>query len=152
MMESEMPKPDTDLPYLAWSDRFTVGVDVLDRDHRALVEMINNICMAAQVEDGQAALDALDQLQALAREHFHREEEVLKTLPSYKRLPAPAREHASRVRQLDTLRQHFEEAGGSRTRLELCEELIHWFVRQSIGHDAEIKGYFDDRRPEAATG
>lgn len=147
-----MSKPDTDQPYLAWSDRFTVGVEVLDLDHRALVDMINDVCKAAGGEDGQAALAALERLRTLAREHFHREEEILRSLRGYERLPVHAHEHASRIRQLDTLRQHFERADDSCRRLQVCEDLIHWFVRQSIGHDAEIKGFFDDRRPQAVSG
>lgn len=28
---------------------------------------------------------------------------------------------------------------------QFCNELIDWFVRQSIRHDAAIKAFFDDR-------
>jgi hypothetical protein len=42
------------------------------------------------------------------------------------------------------LRQNFEAAAAAGDRRQLCTDLIDWFVRQSIGHDAAIKAYFDD--------
>ena len=134
--------------FLAWTDRFTVGVEALDRDHHALVRLINGVCRAAHDETGAGVLAAMDSLCEAAREHFHREEIVrtfLRAVGHPAAQGAERREHRERCKHLCELRRHFEGTEERAARLKLCEELIHWFVRQSIGRDAEIKAYFDDR-------
>ena len=91
------------------------------------------------------ALQALDALAALAAAHFQREESVLRKLSGYPALDAHAGEHRTRLDQLTALRLRFQKAEAGSVSRQLCDDLVHWFVRQSIGHDAAIKGHFDDR-------
>lgn len=135
-------------PHLPWSDSFNVGVDVLDTDHRALVAQINTVCAAWHIGLRAEALQALASLCTLAGAHFGREEAVLRDLTGYLALEAHTGEHRSRMTQLTALRQRFHEAADGD--MQLCTDLIDWFVRQSIGHDAAIKAYFDDRGPRFA--
>lgn len=131
-------------PALPWTDSFSVGVEVLDADHRALVQLINEICDHWYSARKLEALERLEALTALAGEHFQREEGLLRGLAGYCELPAHAGEHRNRMTQLTALRQRFDAAPAPGDR-GLCSDLIDWFVRQSIGHDAAIKAYFDDR-------
>lgn len=139
-----MSEQRSDGQALPWSDSFCTGVAALDADHRALVQQINAICASWRVQRRAEALQALDALLALAREHFLREEAVLRSLASYDRLPEHASEHRTRLKQLTDLVQRFHDSGDTGGSTLLCTSLIDWFVRQSIGHDAAIKGYFDN--------
>ena len=139
-------------PSLPWTDNFSVGIEVLDADHRALVQLINEVCCNCGDAQRAQALQALDALWTLAGEHFEREEGVLRGLAGYLDLDTHAGEHRNRLKQLTVLRQNFEAAAAAGDRRQLCTDLIDWFVRQSIGHDAAIKAYFDDRGGRFADG
>ena len=132
-------------PALPWSDSFSVGIEALDADHRALVRLINEVCGHSRAGRRERALEILDPLCTLAAAHFAREEAVLRGLSGYPQLAAHAGEHRNRLKQLVALRQRFESAPDAAMADRICDDLVHWFVRQSIGHDAEIKSYLDDR-------
>jgi hemerythrin len=137
-------------PALLWTDSFSVGIEVLDADHRALVQLINEICDHWCGGRRPLALQALGSLFTLAGEHFQREEGVLRGLAGYNELTAHAGEHRNRMKQLTALRQRFHAAEPAGEQAQLSDDLIDWFLRQSIGHDAAIKAYFDDRGPRFA--
>lgn len=132
-----------DQPELPWSESFAVGIAQLDEEHRALVDLINVVCRHARGGRKGQALQALDALLAMAARHFQHEEAVLRGLNGYGDLENHAGEHRNRMSQITALRQRFADAEGDDPRLR--EALIDWFVRQSIGHDAAIKAFFDDR-------
>lgn len=140
---------------LPWSDSFGIGIEVLDADHRAMVSLINEICEHWQAKRRASAMEGLDSLATLAAEHFEREEAVLRALSGYASLSAHAGEHRNRLKQLTTLRQHFNDMADPAIGATLCDQLIDWFVRQSIGHDAEVRALLDDRGarfPQAVRG
>lgn len=138
-----MAEDFTDPPDLPWSDSFAVGIAQLDEEHRALVDQINAVCRHSRGGRMDEARQALDRLLALGARHFENEEAVLRGLNGYGQLDSHASEHRNRLTQLTALQQRFAEAVADDPRLR--EALIDWFVRQSIGHDAAIKAYFDDR-------
>src|SRR5512138_983301 len=132
-----------DQPDLPWSNSFAVGIAQLDEEHRALVDQINAVCRRSRGGRMDEALQALDVLLEKGARHFEHEEAVLRGLNGYGELDNHASEHRNRLAQLTALRQRFAEKQADDPRLR--EALIDWFVRQSIGHDAAIKGFFDDR-------
>lgn len=142
-------------PALPWCESFGIGIDALDADHRAMVSLINEICAHWLAGQRAPAIDGLESLCTLAAEHFEREEAVLRVLSGYNSLPAHAGEHRNRLKQLTVLRQRFNDTADAATGTALCNQLIDWFVRQSVGHDAEVRALLDDRGarfPGAARG
>lgn len=138
------------VPALPWSNSFSIGIESLDADHRALVQSINQIC--TYWCDGQRAqaLQALDFLSALADEHFQREATLLRELSGYRDAEATAGGHRRRLDHLTALRRRFGATDDVNVQRRLCNEVIDWFVRQSVGHDAAIKALLDDRSPRFA--
>lgn len=134
-------------PALRWSDRFRVGIEVLDSDHRALVNLINGVCAGLRSGRNEETMVAFGALLKLADEHFRREEEVLHSLPGFRHLAAHAVEHQTRLRQLSALHDELTDKGAEADTDRIVNDLVDWFIRQSIGHDAAIKAYFDEGRP-----
>ena len=135
-------------PYLRWCEHFSVGVPALDRDHKALVELINRAC-AAWAEKAEDSLgQLLEELLELAAVHFEREEAVLRGVPGYRALEAHGGEHRNRLAQLQRIVAGLADDGSETA---LPEALVDWFIKQSVGHDAAIKAYFDDGRLRYAT-
>lgn len=134
-----------DQPDLPWSDSFRVGVAQLDEEHRALADQINEVCRHSRGGRMGEALAAFDSLLAMGARHFENEEAVLRGLTGHQQPLQAAGKDGNRLAQLIDLRQRFQEAHSDDPRLRAA--LIDWFVRESIGHDAAIKAYFDDRGP-----
>ena len=69
---------------LVWLDKYSVGHEQIDADHRRLFDITNRFCAAQSVD---AARSALSELVNYANEHFRREEAVLlaysRTLDGY---------------------------------------------------------------------
>lgn len=131
-----------DKPELPWSESFAVGITQLDAEHRALVAQINEICRHSYDGRKAEALQALDALLTLAASHFAHEEDVLRGLNGYAEIDTHAGGRRDRMKEVTALRQRFADAPADDVRLR--EALIDWFVRQSVGHDAAIKAFFDD--------
>lgn len=132
-------------PALPWSDSFSVGIEALDADHRALVRLINEVCSHTRTARREQALQAFDSLCVEAAHHFEREEAVLRELSGYRHLAAHAGEHRNRLKQLAALRRRYESTTEAAAVARICDDVIHWFVRQSVGHDAEIRSFCNDR-------
>ncbi|MBF0284394.1 MAG: bacteriohemerythrin [Magnetococcales bacterium] len=64
-------------PYFPWNDRLITGIDFVDRDHKVLVEMVNQLHAAMKEGQGVEAIGKiLDGFVEYTRTHFAREEEV----------------------------------------------------------------------------
>lgn len=138
--------------YLDWSERFAVGVPSLDKDHRDLVDLINMACAAWADRKQDDLQQVLQKLLALAAQHFEREEEILRGVPGYLALKTHAGEHRNRLAQLRQILDSLGHDGTEAAVASLPDALVDWFLKQSIGHDAAIKGYFDNGGLRHAAG
>lgn len=84
-------------PDLPWSDSFRVGVAQLDEEHRALVDQINAVCHHLRAGHRREALQAFDNLLAMAARHFENEEAVMRGLNGFDALDNHASEHRNRL-------------------------------------------------------
>ena len=61
-----------------WSSKYSVGVGVIDEQHKRLVLMINRLIGAKEVETGSETISELiTQMTQYAQEHFKFEEDLL---------------------------------------------------------------------------
>ena len=139
-MTSDPPRQ----PYLRWSDRFMVGVERLDADHRAIVDLINDACSAWTERRQEELEQVLQRLLELAAAHFEYEEQILCQIPGYTALKTHAGEHRNRLAQLQRILDDVCGGQDEGAKVPLPDILVDWFIKQSIGHDAAIKGYFDE--------
>jgi hemerythrin len=136
---------------------FAVGHDVLDAEHRGLMEIINKLCAAVLTKLEPEELRAVaDELRRATKIHFRHENAVLKKIGADMGSATQSR----RFREADliamtaaALRDHVAEHGRALTSLESilrpcragsgelahCAELKDWFVQHAIKHDAHIK-------------
>lgn len=65
------------MPLMIWNDKLSVGVEVLDDDHKKLISLINELYDGALAGNGKEILaNILERLVAYTRFHFHREEKL----------------------------------------------------------------------------
>lgn len=62
---------------VAWTDEMSVGVEVLDEDHRNLVDLINRYLAAITEDDLLLIHDVFRELERYTHYHFAREEALM---------------------------------------------------------------------------
>ena len=97
---------------LQWREQLSVGNNIIDADHRHLIDIINRVeqCLAAK---DRGALDAaLVSLKDYALVHFAREEKIAEAA-GYTQMPGLAQSHRGLMETLEQMRQEFDAVGGS---------------------------------------
>jgi hemerythrin len=123
------------MPLVQWSDKISVGVGMLDDDHRRLVEILNDCYDAVLKERKPEVLgDIMDSLIAYANTHFKREEDLFEET-AYPDAVIHKKNHQEALRRLIEIQSKFR-AGAS---VSLCNELLQfladWLANHVIGMD-----------------
>ena len=109
-----------------WTDEMSVGVKVLDDDHKKLFAMINELHEAMQVGRGKQALaDILARLTDYTVEHFNREEGLLAEA-DYGSLDLHHRVHEKLKADVAEMRRKFVEGTETAMPIDLLQFLQNW--------------------------
>ncbi|MGB0127266.1 MAG: bacteriohemerythrin [Rhodocyclaceae bacterium] len=122
-----------------WDDSYRVGIEEIDRQHQALVEMINII--DAAVSEGVAAAvvaKLLSDLRAYTRYHFAAEEQLmLEGNCDPEHLRAHLRQHRDFERSLSQIRRAYDVSGPA-VAGSLLEFLLNWLKSHMLASDLEM--------------
>lgn len=145
-------------PLLDWRDEWTLDVEFMDDDHRHLAALLNEIARrwGPRGEDARLSADRgvpelllnlLDDLGSHTREHFSREEAVMRTL-RYPDLPAHKSEHDLLLAELTISVREIRERGSATIDFETLHGLKDWLVGHVLEMDrplaAFLRGVRDD--------
>ncbi len=126
------------MSFMVWNDDLATGIDIVDRQHRGLVDMLNQaapVLALSSEASAQAIGPLLDELLAYAASHFRTEEELMARLGMASR--ARDHHHASHARfaeQVSRMIQAFREGTGV-TGDRLLSFLASWLVLHILGED-----------------
>ncbi len=136
---------------LTWREDWTLRIDTLDDDHRAIVDILLDIAgrfgtdsqcpqgQRPQAEKGSGGdadrlFAALDRLGSVTREHFRREEEFMRTI-NYPHLAEHRSEHALLMAEHTALKRELRERGVERLGAMELNDLKNWVVAHILGAD-----------------
>lgn len=108
---------------LVWRDQLSVGNDVIDSDHRYLIEIINRIELSLGSAGRNDLKTGLDSLSQYSQAHFAREEQIARAV-GYTQVPQLSDAHESLLRQLDQVKAEIGDAGQ-----EISPAAIEHFTR-----------------------
>jgi len=117
---------------LTWNDRYSVGVEAVDHEHRELIDLINALHAAigtGEAEDTEAQFG--DLLRAIAA-HFALEEKLMRE----HRYSDYGTHKADHEVLLDEIRDMMD--GDAPSDSELARRLDAWFTRHFATHDAKL--------------
>lgn len=124
---------------LQWKDRFSLGIDAIDHEHRSLIELINKLHEEMHGNATQDTIEAFfgDLLMHISA-HFALEERIMRE-QKYDQYPAHKQDHEW---LLDDLRDMMDSATvENRANAEaLSDRLESWFTRHFETHDARLYG------------
>jgi hemerythrin len=129
------------MPYLSWSQSMSVGVPILDSDHKALFRIVNQLHDFSETGASQDDLGIIfGNLVAYIDFHFAREEKVMKAC-GFPALETHAEEHAEFARFIHDARERYAGIPDPDLTRELLEYLKIWLNSHILIQDMAYKPY-----------
>ncbi|MFQ5784415.1 MAG: bacteriohemerythrin [Alphaproteobacteria bacterium] len=129
---------------IEWTERLSVGVPLLDADHRLFIDLINALEGNAKYPGRRFAIvETLAALEQYARHHFKREEEVMRAC-DYPHIERHIEKHKEFVRYIDELKNNFKENRNHKIGEEVLEFLKNWLVRHILAEDMAYRPYVEN--------
>jgi hemerythrin len=129
-----------------WNERFETGIALVDAQHQALFEAVNQL--AASFGAGRTADQARESLDFLAKytiEHFQTEEHFMQEM-GYPALRPHAAEHARLVNKVQLLQARMAE--GKPITMDVTIFLADWLKHHIHGSDMAYVRFVKDKNRE----
>ena len=116
---------------MVWSEKFNLGIDVIDNQHRQILDYINALEKIRATGAREQIKDVFDDLIDYTQSHFSFEENLLAQV-NYQFLPSHRSIHELFVKRLKDYRQRFDN--GESVEDDLHRLLSKWLINH-IQHD-----------------
>ena len=129
-----------------WSPNLSVGVEALDADHKALIDLLNEL--GAEVDAGatyETIAERLDALIARTEAHFRREEEIM-AREAYPEAEYHGRIHAALLQEVRDFRADLDT--GMEIGPEITGFIKTWLISHIQESDQHLGGYLEGRISE----
>ncbi len=126
---------------LLWRDQLSVGNNVIDSDHKYLIDTINRVEQSVGKKSSCELAAAFDALAKYSRAHFDREEKIAIAI-GYKQVPHLNQSHQKLLIQLDQLRGETDALGleWSSGAVEHFTNFLHdWLINHVVREDQLMK-------------
>ncbi len=143
--------------FFEWQNEWSLGVEIIDRQHRQLAVMLNKIVAlylnnGGQTDSEQRSNQLLEQLKIFyekVREHFNNEEDLmLKT--NYPGHTEHARDHLMLLAELTHYIRHIEE-GLNNINIGTLGTLKTWFISHIISSDKKFADFLQVHSQDEVT-
>jgi hemerythrin len=131
---------------LQWRDQLSVGNDLIDSDHKYLIDIINKVEVSMKANNRVELMAALEELEHYGSTHFEREELVAKAVgyPNVDQL------HDSHVKLIVSLSKVKNELGDNWTdeaQVQFTTFLRDWLIQHVIKEDIPMKPWMTKFSP-----
>ena len=126
---------------LLWREQLSVGNNVIDTDHRYLIDIINRVEQCLITKNRRELAFELENLSKYSLVHFEREEKIALAV-GYIRLPKLNESHVALLNRLNQMRAEFDGAGvewSSEAAKKFTEFLRNWLIDHVIKEDLLMK-------------
>lgn len=130
--------------FVEWKDDYSVGIEVIDNDHKRLLNLINQFQTAAHYQTGREfEREAFDALIDYTKQHFKREEELMEThgYPTYREHKA---EHVKMIAKVDAMLEEYKRRP-QQTVEEAVQFLKTWLIGHINGTDKQYSQFLRDK-------
>ena len=128
------------MAFIIWVDRYNVGIDEIDIQHKKLVELINVLFDTISLKDRKEALNkAFTELVNYTIYHFKLEEELMKThhFPEY---DSHKKEHLAFVDKVNNYIRTLK-IEDTKALLEIINFLKNWLLNHILINDKKYVKY-----------
>ncbi|KAA0582007.1 bacteriohemerythrin [Azospirillum sp. B21] len=129
------------MTYVAWDESMSVGVPVLDEEHRRLLDLFNGLLESGITPANREELSSLlASLKDYVAVHFAREEAMMERC-GYPELNGHLAAHRYFADEVDKLARDFDGGNPTMLRVDLILLLKDWFVEHIQQTDSQYKPY-----------
>lgn len=126
---------------LTWKPEYSVGVKVLDDDHKRLIDLLNKFQTAYQYHTGdEFEQKALQELVDYTKYHFQREEALMDEI-GYPDLEVHKAQHRAMIAEVDQFLQGYQQKGHEAL-LGVADYLNGWLIHHINGTDKQYTPFF----------
>jgi hemerythrin len=119
---------------LLWRDGLSVGNDVIDSDHKYLIDIVNRVERCLGTRDLAQLTDALENLENYSKTHFRREEKIANAV-GYDKVAQLHASHAALLERLAALRQEIGDTWTDSAVEHFASLLKSWLLNHVIKED-----------------
>ena len=131
------------MPLMTWTEKMSVGVRVLDDDHKNLVAMVNELYDSMQAGHSREALGGiLDRLVSYTKMHFSREETFF-AQTKYPAADGHKQEHADLTKQVLEVQRKYAAGTNAALSIDVLQFLKNWLVRHIQGSDQKYRPHLN---------
>ncbi|NLX64712.1 MAG: hemerythrin family protein [Clostridiaceae bacterium] len=127
---------------ITWTEDLSVGVDLIDEQHKLWFEKANQLYKAGQ--EGRAKefiIELFDFLDDYTKQHFKDEEAYMEKI-KYPQIDAQKKAHASFIEELAKLKKDYNESGGNIVLIINANKMIlNWLTQHIRNMDKKIGEY-----------
>jgi hemerythrin-like metal-binding protein len=132
------------MPLMAWNDKLSVGVKVLDDDHKKLLAIANELYDAIVDQRGKDVLGGiLDRLVSYTQFHLAREEQFF-AVTGYPDAVQHTKIHEALTKQALDIQERLN-CGTQPLTLEVMTFLKDWLFDHILGADAKYGPYLNSK-------
>lgn len=126
--------------YVEWDDKYSVGIESIDKQHKRLIDLINQLKTAVDYStDEEFERSALTALVDYTKTHFTYEEELMEKYgyPDYESHQA---EHQKMIREVEKVLKEYEE-DHDRAMEHALAFLKSWLINHINGTDKQYSDF-----------
>ncbi|MDR3368395.1 hemerythrin family protein [Rhodoferax sp.] len=131
---------------IQWREQFSVGNDLIDSDHRYLLEIINKAELCLKANQATLLPPLLDELGHYGQMHFQREEQVAKAV-GYPKSEQLHISHDALVEKLKVVRSQIGDAWTKESVTHFTAFLRDWLLNHVIKEDMLMKPWLQKYSP-----
>jgi hemerythrin len=136
-------------PFVVWTNRMSVGVKLLDNDHKKLAILISELHEGVVAGWAKLALEhVFEELVRNIRIHFAHEEQLFAET-AYPDAAIHLREHDNLIKRVSELQARFVSETGVDSSLEVVNLLKGWLFRHIQSSDQDYVAHFKAKGVEA---
>ena len=121
-----------------WNDRLSVGVEMIDSDHKHLVSLVNELHDAVRAARGKEVLGhVLDGLITYTKTHFAREEAEMAKF-KYPQAADHIKEHTTLAKQVIDVQAKYKAGNTAVLSMEVMAFLRDWLLKHIQGSDKAL--------------
>lgn len=126
---------------LSFSEKYCTGVDIIDREHRRLFEILADLnelnSREASVDKSDAILDVVEELKDYTVKHFQDEERYMQSI-QYEGLAIQQNVHQSFIEKIDNINLEYMKENQQVYLDVLIDFLANWLINHIMKMDQKI--------------
>lgn len=124
-----------------WRENLSVGIPEIDRDHRRLIDILNRLHYMALAGDDRAAIGrVIDEVVAYTRDHFRREERLMREIAYPQALDHQAQHRAFAERLAEEHARFYADPEGFSVE-GFYDALADWLLVHVSAADSRLQPY-----------